>query len=58
MIAVDINDVVELHDAGLRVLEEGLGPIFAHPRPPAPSSSALIFGEPIYIFTSAGHRRL
>jgi hypothetical protein len=26
MIAVDINDVVELHDAGLRVLEEGLGP--------------------------------
>jgi hypothetical protein len=25
MIAVDVNDIVELHDAGIRVLTEGLG---------------------------------
>jgi hypothetical protein len=26
MIAVDVNDIVELHDAGMRVLTESLGP--------------------------------
>ena len=26
MIAVDVNDVAEVYDAGLRVLNEGLGP--------------------------------
>jgi len=26
MIAVDVNDIVELHDAGIRILTESLGP--------------------------------